>query len=496
MTAPNTIDPGTIACEPGTMAGAIYTVFAAELGGEITQIEEGMKRLAYTIAKGIVDNIVASIYDTKFLQVSGGVVVGGTGGGGGAPVGAEYLVGTGDGTLTAERVVTDTASVVWDLATPGQVKATVPAATITAKGIAELATDGEVAAGVVVQGDDSRLANARTPTAHAASHEYLGSDPINVNNLSGVLADPQTPIPAAEIDTTAIHSSVAGEFAGIAAKATPVGTDHLLIEDSAAGNAKKRITIADLPGGGGAPATAEYLLGAADGALSAGRVVTDTSTVTWDLGVATQAKANVPAATTATLGVVELASDGEGGVGVVVQGNDSRLSDARAPLAHVSSHQNGGSDEINVAGLSGVLSDAQPPIPTAGVDTVALHSTTAGEVAALSLKASPTTSDHLLIEDAAAGDAKKRITIGTLPAAVPAAHAVSHQSGGGDAIKIDDLQPGDDNTDLDSSLAAHGLLRKLTGSTTTFLRGDGAWATPPGGSGLTHPQVMARAWMF
>lgn len=34
---------------------------------------------------------------------------------------------------------------------------------------------------------------------------------------------------------------------------------------------------------------------------------------------------------------------------------------AAAPLAHASSHQNGGSDEISVAGLSGELADDQPP---------------------------------------------------------------------------------------------------------------------------------------
>ena len=44
------------------------------------------------------------------------------------------------------------------------------------------------------------------------------------------------------------------------------------------------------------------------------------------------------------------------------------------------------------------------------------------------------------------------------------------------AIKIDDLTAGDDNTDLDSSASRHGLLRKLDGTTTNFLRGDGAWA--------------------
>jgi hypothetical protein len=46
------------------------------------------------------------------------------------------------------------------------------------------------------------------------------------------------------------------------------------------------------PGGGGAPTTAEYLVGALDATLSAERLVTDTATITWDLTVAGQAKAN------------------------------------------------------------------------------------------------------------------------------------------------------------------------------------------------------------
>ncbi|MDY6888280.1 MAG: hypothetical protein SVV88_11675 [Pseudomonadota bacterium] len=44
--------------------------------------------------------------------------------------------------------------------------------------------------------------------------------------------------------------------------------------------------------------------------------------------------------------------------------SDATLDDsssARTPSAHASSHQNGGSDEINVAGLSGELADNQPP---------------------------------------------------------------------------------------------------------------------------------------
>lgn len=60
----------------------------------------------------------------------------------------------------------------------------------------------------------------------------------------------------------------------------------------------------------------------------------------------------------------------------------------------------------------------------------------------------------------------------------PTAHASSHQSGGSDAIKLDDLATPDDNTDLNASVSRHGLLPKLSGATNQFLRGDGTWVNP------------------
>lgn len=57
----------------------------------------------------------------------------------------------------------------------------------------------------------------------------------------------------------------------------------------------------------------------------------------------------------------------------------------------------------------------------------------------------------------------------------PANHASRHQSGGADAIKLDDLASPDDNTDLNASTSAHGLLRKLDNDSTHFLDGQGNW---------------------
>jgi len=48
-------------------------------------------------------------------------------------------------------------------------------------------------------------------------------------------------------DADAIHDNVAGEISAIAEKTAPVAADMLLIEDSAAANAKKKMLLSSLP---------------------------------------------------------------------------------------------------------------------------------------------------------------------------------------------------------------------------------------------------------
>lgn len=63
-------------------------------------------------------------------------------------------------------------------------------------------------------------------------------------DLNGTYPDPLVDDGA---DATAIHDDTAAEISAVTEKATPVAADLLLIEDSAAANAKKRIQIGNLP---------------------------------------------------------------------------------------------------------------------------------------------------------------------------------------------------------------------------------------------------------
>jgi len=65
----------------------------------------------------------------------------------------------------------------------------------------------------------------------------------------------------------------------------------------------------------------------------------------------------------------------------------------------------------------------------------------------------------------------------------PTFHQASHQSGQGDELKLDTLGVPTDVTTLNATTGLHGLLPKLGGGTTNFLRADGTWATPPGTGG-------------
>jgi hypothetical protein len=130
-------------------------------------------------------------------------------------------------------------------------------------------------------------------------------------------------------------------------------------------------------------------------------------------------------------------------------GNDSRLSDARTPTSHASSHQHGGADEVATA------TPAANVIPKTGSGgTLDGGFVPYGSIASTACEGN----------DSRLSDAR-----------TPTSHAASHQSGGGDSIKLDDLAAPDDNTDLNVSTSAHGLCPKLSGIASDGLKGDGSF---------------------
>jgi len=101
-------------------------------------------------------------------------------------------------------------------------------------------------AGTVAAGDDSRLSDARTPTAHAASHITGGSDAIQSATASqnGLATAAQiTKLDGIEaLADVTDAANVGGAIHGATAKTTPVDADTVSLIDSAASNVLKKLS--------------------------------------------------------------------------------------------------------------------------------------------------------------------------------------------------------------------------------------------------------------
>jgi hypothetical protein len=79
-------------------------------------------------------------------------------------------------------------------------------------------------------------------------------------------------------DANAIHYNFAVEIVAVTEKATPVSADLVLIEDSAASNAKKRVQVGNLPGGSGGAISSARVSLTANEALNNGSA----TPIPWD----------------------------------------------------------------------------------------------------------------------------------------------------------------------------------------------------------------------
>ncbi len=219
-----------------------------------------------------------------------------------------------------------------------------------------------------VAGNDARLTNARTPTAHATTHQPGGTDAMAVDAVAGTgslrtlgtgaqqaaagndtrLSDARTPT-AHGINSASGFHTASGMTAGWVLRATGATTF-----------AMAALQAGDIPN----IAESQVTNLTTDLAAKAptARLISTTAPLTGGGDLSADRTLAISDATTAAKGAVQLATSAQTTAGLAVQASDTRLSDARTPTAHKTSHQSGGSDEINVGGLLGVLANPQPPI--------------------------------------------------------------------------------------------------------------------------------------
>lgn len=334
---------------------------------------------------------------------------------------------------------------------------------------------------ISVAGLSGLLADGQTPLGHKTSHENDGSDEISVEGLSGTLADPQTPDThaASHQDDGGDEISVAGLSGVLADKQDADKIQGHTVDEAAIGDDKILVYKAsgdkfayEAKGTPAAHALSHQLAGGDEinvGGL--GGVLVDAQNADYLQGH-----------------VIDETARANDRVLVYKTSGDKFVYEAKGtPAAHATTHQDGGGDEISVAGLSGALADKQDADKIQGhavdedaiADDTILVYKTSGDKFIYEEKGTP--SAHAASHENGGGD---EISVAGLSGTLadpqtPAAHAAEHQSGGGDAIKLDDLAAPDNNTDLNVSTAKHGLCPILPDDATKFLRGDGSYAVPP-----------------
>jgi hypothetical protein len=167
-----------------------------------------------------------------------------------------------------------------------------------------------------------------------------------------------------QLDATAIHDNVANEISALAAKAAPVAGDIMIIEDSADSFNKKKVDVSSLGGG------------------TASVIPADDATFDKFLD-------NYDESTEFLQDILETIDEQ---AKEIIQ-SDSEPGTTYPGLVWIDTDAGGGLDDT-------------------------LHDNVAGEINAITSKATPVDADVLIIEDSAASWAKKKIAVSTIAAPV------------------------------------------------------------------------------
>lgn len=179
-------------------------------------------------------------------------------------------------------------------------------------------------------------------------------------------------------------------------------------------------------------------------------------------------------ASTSAKGVVELATDGESAAGVVVQGNDARMSNARTPTAH--SHPE--------SDITNLVTDLTAKAPTSRAINTTAPLTGGGDLSAdrtLAISDATTTTKGA-VELATSGENAANVVVQGNDARLSDARTPTPHS----HIESDLIL--NDNTTNNVATTRHGFCPKLPNNAALYLDGSGAYSTPAGSAGTDPPQ--------